>query len=128
MRVLDKPDGEIVPNLWCIGDANGKMMLAHAASAHGVSAIENIIGNNHVVDHDAVPAACFTHPEVAFVGLNEEQAKERAEKDGFESVPVATSARPGHSRGRRAMAREGARTTLGNAKAGYRARTTGTVQ
>merc|ERR1719487_1888147 len=84
MRVLDKPDGEIVPNLYCIGDANGKMMLAHAASAHGVSAIENIIGNNHVVDHDAVPAACFTHPEVAFVGLNEEQAKERAEKDGFE--------------------------------------------
>ena len=84
MRVLDKPDGEIVPNLWCIGDANGKMMLAHAASAHGVSAIENIIGNEHVVDHDAVPAACFTHPEVAFVGLNEEQAKERAEKDGFE--------------------------------------------
>ena len=60
------------------------MMLAHAASAHGVSAIENIIGNEHVVDHDAVPAACFTHPEVAFVGLNEEQAKVRAEEDGFE--------------------------------------------
>ena len=84
MRVLDKPNGDIVPNLWCIGDANGKMMLAHAASAHGVSAIENIIGNEHVVDHDAVPAACFTHPEVAFVGLNEEQAKVRAEEDGFE--------------------------------------------
>ena len=30
----------MVPNLWCIGDANGKMMLAHAASAQGVSAIE----------------------------------------------------------------------------------------
>merc|ERR1712084_148696 len=56
MRVLDKPGGEVVPNLWCIGDANGKMMLAHAASAQGISAVENITGNSHVVNHEAVPA------------------------------------------------------------------------
>jgi dihydrolipoamide dehydrogenase len=37
-------------------------MLAHAASAQGISAIENIVGRTHVVDHNAVPAACFTHP------------------------------------------------------------------
>ncbi|KAF5176324.1 Dihydrolipoyl dehydrogenase, partial [Thalictrum thalictroides] len=36
MQVLDK-DGNLVPNLYCIGDANGKMMLAHAASAQGIS-------------------------------------------------------------------------------------------
>lgn len=36
MQVLDKEGGEVVPNLYCIGDANGKLMLAHAASAHGV--------------------------------------------------------------------------------------------
>lgn len=33
MRVLTKEGGEVVPNLYCIGDANGKLMLAHAASA-----------------------------------------------------------------------------------------------
>ena len=33
MQVLDKAGGQVVPGLWCIGDANGKMMLAHAASA-----------------------------------------------------------------------------------------------
>ena len=38
---------------------------------------------SHEVDHEAIPAACFTHPEIAMVGLTEEQAKERAEKEGF---------------------------------------------
>jgi dihydrolipoamide dehydrogenase len=85
MQVLTKAeDGEIVPGVWCIGDANGKMMLAHAASAQGISAIENIVGREHAVDHDAIPAACFTHPEIAMVGPTEEQARERAEKEGWE--------------------------------------------
>lgn len=84
MQVLTKSeDGEVVPNLYCIGDANGKMMLAHAASAQGISAIENICGREHVVDHDAIPAACFTHPEIAMVGPTEEQCIERAEKEGW---------------------------------------------
>lgn len=84
MQVLSKHDGgEIVPHVYCIGDANGKMMLAHAASAQGISAIENIVGRHHVVDHDAVPAACFTHPEISMVGPTEEQCKERAEKEGW---------------------------------------------
>lgn len=84
VQVLDKPDGKVVPHLYCIGDANGKMMLAHAASAQGISAVENIAGKKHVVNHEAIPAACFTHPEIAFVGLDEAMAKERAEKEGFE--------------------------------------------
>lgn len=85
MEVLTKAEGgEVIPNLYCIGDANGKMMLAHAASAQGISAIENIAGREHEVDHDAIPAACFTHPEIAMVGPTEEQAKERAEKEGWE--------------------------------------------
>lgn len=66
-----------------IGDANGKMMLAHAASAQGISAIENIVGREHVVNHDAIPAACFTHPEIAMVGPTEEQAIKMAEEQGW---------------------------------------------
>jgi dihydrolipoamide dehydrogenase len=84
MQVLTKhEDGEVVPNVYCIGDANGKMMLAHAASAQGISAVENIVGREHVVNHSAVPAACFTHPEISMVGPTEEQAIEMAEKEGW---------------------------------------------
>lgn len=83
MQVLNKEGGEVIPGLWCIGDANGKMMLAHAASAQGISAVENMCGREHVVNHDAVPAACFTHPEISMVGPTEEQAKEIAEKEGW---------------------------------------------
>ena len=51
----------MVPGVYGIGDAHGKMMLAHAASAQGISAIESICGGAHEADHDAIPAACFTH-------------------------------------------------------------------
>ena len=76
-------DAQLIPNLYCIGDANGKMMLAHAASAHGISAIENIVGRPHVVNHNAIPAACFTHPEISMVGPTEEQCIELAAKEGW---------------------------------------------
>ena len=84
MRVLNKKDGATVPGLYCIGDANGKLMLAHAASAQGISAVENILGRPHAVNHNAIPAACFTHPEIAMVGLTEEQAKALGKEKGFE--------------------------------------------
>jgi dihydrolipoamide dehydrogenase len=85
MQVLSNHDdnAEVIPNLYCIGDANGKMMLAHAASAHGISAIENICGREHVVNHNAIPAACFTHPEISMVGPTEEQAVEMAATEGW---------------------------------------------
>ncbi|KAG1666541.1 hypothetical protein FOA52_014438 [Chlamydomonas sp. UWO 241] len=82
MEVLDK-DGKVVPNVYCIGDANGKYMLAHAASAQGISAIENMLGRPNVLNHLSVPAACFTHPEVSFVGMTEEKAQEVAKEQGF---------------------------------------------
>lgn len=84
MQVLaSHEDDTVIPHVYCIGDANGKMMLAHAASAQGISAIENIVGREHEVNHDAIPAACFTHPEIAMVGPTEEQCIERAEKEGW---------------------------------------------
>ena len=77
-------DGEVVPHLWAVGDATGKMMLAHAASGQGVVAVENICGREKTIDYRSIPAAAFTHPEISYVGLNEPQAKELAEKEGFE--------------------------------------------
>ncbi|KAH8051281.1 dihydrolipoyl dehydrogenase [Aureococcus anophagefferens] len=62
MRVLAGPGGAVADeHLYCIGDANGIQMLAHTASTQGVSAIENICGRKHVVNHEDIPAACFTH-------------------------------------------------------------------
>jgi dihydrolipoamide dehydrogenase len=90
MRVTDA-DGKLVEGLWCIGDANGKMMLAHAASAQGISAVENMCKRENVLNHNSVPAACFTHPEVAFVGLTQEQAEEKAKAEGFELAVSKTS-------------------------------------
>ncbi|KAK2990261.1 hypothetical protein RJ640_014713 [Escallonia rubra] len=90
MRVIDA-EGNLVPHLYCIGDANGKMMLAHAASAQGISVVEQVSGKDHVLNHLSVPAACFTHPEISMVGLTEPQAKEKAEKQGFEISIAKTS-------------------------------------
>lgn len=84
MRVKTGPEGDVVPNLYCIGDANGIQMLAHTASTQGVAAIEHICGRDRPIDHENIPAACFTHPEVAQVGLDEDAAKQRAQDHGFE--------------------------------------------
>jgi dihydrolipoamide dehydrogenase len=81
-------DGQPVPHLWAIGDATGKMMLAHAASAQGVIAVENICGRSRTVDYRSIPAAAFTHPEVSFVGLTEPAAKELGEAEGFKVANV----------------------------------------
>jgi len=83
-------DGEAVPHLWAIGDATGKMMLAHTASAQGVVAIENICDRPREIDYRSIPAATFTHPEIGSVGLTEPQAKELGEKEGFEVLSART--------------------------------------
>jgi dihydrolipoamide dehydrogenase len=69
-----------VPHLWAIGDATGKMMLAHTAAAQGAVVVDNIMGKKRTVDYRAIPAAVFTHPEIGFVGLTEPQAKEAGYK------------------------------------------------
>jgi dihydrolipoamide dehydrogenase len=68
----------------------GKMMLAHAASAQGIVAVENICGRDRTVDYRSIPAAAFTHPEISFVGLTEPAAKELGESEGFEVASVRT--------------------------------------
>jgi dihydrolipoamide dehydrogenase len=81
-------EGQPVPHLWAIGDATGKMMLAHAASAQGIAAVENICGRTRQIDYRSIPAAAFTHPEVSFVGLTEPAAQALAEAEGFQIQTV----------------------------------------
>lgn len=82
--------GEPVQNLWAIGDVNGKMMLAHSASAQGIAAVENICGRAREVDYLSIPAAAFTHPEISYVGMTEPAAKELGKAEGFEVASVKT--------------------------------------
>ncbi|MEJ2656416.1 MAG: dihydrolipoyl dehydrogenase [Desulfobacterales bacterium] len=66
-----------VPSIYAIGDLIPGPMLAHKASAEGIAAVESIAGLPGDVNYDAVPGVIYTWPEVASVGLTEEQVKER---------------------------------------------------
>jgi dihydrolipoamide dehydrogenase len=66
-----------VPDVFAIGDVVGKVLLAHVASHQGIVAASVIAGRaDEKMSYKAVPAATFTHPEVASVGLTEEKARE----------------------------------------------------
>jgi len=64
-----------LPGVWCIGDLACQPMLAHKASHEGVLVAEVISGQNRVFDAKTVPAVIFTSPEIASVGVTEEEAK-----------------------------------------------------
>ena len=66
-----------VKGVYAIGDVNGRMMLAHAASAQGQRALHAIMGKADDIKLDIVPSAVFTVPELAMVGLTEEQCAEK---------------------------------------------------
>ena len=66
-----------VPNIYAIGDATGKGMLAHWASAQAVAAVDTIAGNRTALAGDQIPGAIFTTPEIGSLGASEEQLKEQ---------------------------------------------------
>ena len=74
-------DGNLQTNvegIYAIGDCAGRQLLAHKASHEGISCVEHIAGESHGhVDYDNVPNCTYCHPEVASVGLTEEQAREQ---------------------------------------------------
>jgi dihydrolipoamide dehydrogenase len=75
--VVDERMQTNVPGIYAIGDVTGKWWLAHVASEQGVVAAENACGHAARMDYKSVPSCVFTHPEVASVGLTEEQAREQ---------------------------------------------------
>ena len=72
-----------VDGIWAIGDVVPGPMLAHKAEDEGIACAENIAGLTGIVNHDVIPSVVYTWPEIAGVGLTEEQAVEKAggEKD-----------------------------------------------
>ena len=68
-----------IPGIWAIGDVIPGPMLAHKAEDEGIAVAENIAGQIGIVNHAVIPGVVYTMPEIAGVGLTEEQAKERGE-------------------------------------------------
>jgi dihydrolipoamide dehydrogenase len=68
-----------VPGIWAIGDVIPGPMLAHKAEDEGVAAADNIAGHTGIVNHAVIPSVVYTFPEIAGVGLTEEQAKARGD-------------------------------------------------
>jgi dihydrolipoamide dehydrogenase len=81
------------PAIYAIGDLVPGPMLAHKASAEGIAAAQTIAGKFGEVNYDAIPAIVYTAPEVASVGLTEEQVKARG-------IPYVTGVYPFTGNGR----------------------------
>jgi dihydrolipoamide dehydrogenase len=74
--VVDEHTATNVPGIYAIGDVTGGVMLAHVASRQGEVAVENMMGHPVAMDYRAVPNCVFTLPEIAGVGLTEEETKQ----------------------------------------------------
>ncbi len=82
-----------VQHIYAIGDVTGQPMLAHKAVHEGKVAAEVICGLPSAFDVVAIPSVAYTHPEVAWVGLSEAQAKEQGLEVEVGKFPWAASGR-----------------------------------
>ncbi|NNF13860.1 MAG: dihydrolipoyl dehydrogenase [Gemmatimonadetes bacterium] len=92
-----------VAGVYAIGDVAGRQLLAHKASHEGIVCVEHIAGeSHHTVDYGNVPNCTYCHPEVASVGMTEEEAKEAGhdiEVGKFPWVGIGRAVASGHSDG-----------------------------
>ncbi|NLT12861.1 MAG: dihydrolipoyl dehydrogenase [Clostridiales bacterium] len=72
--IADRAMRTNIPHIYAAGDINGQLMLAHAASKMGEIAAENAMGKASTCDLSAVPSCVYTMPQVASVGMTEEEA------------------------------------------------------
>lgn len=79
-----------VDHIYAIGDVTNIMQLAHVAMHQGIVAVDNILGENTMMNYDAIPSVIFTSPTIANVGLSEEMCKEN--DVDYEVVKVPYSA------------------------------------
>jgi dihydrolipoamide dehydrogenase len=101
--VVDELMRTNVPGVYAIGDVAGNQLLAHKASHEGIVCVEHIAGQGHgTVDYGNVPNCTYCDPEVASVGLTEEQAKAKGydiQVGKFPWVGVGRAVAAGHTDG-----------------------------
>ncbi len=89
----DKTLRTSAPNIFAIGDAIGNPMLAHKASREARVAVEALLGKRSVFDNVALPNVIYTDPEIAWVGLTENEAKKEGREHKVSRFPWAASGR-----------------------------------
>ena len=82
-----------VPSVWAIGDVIPGPMLAHKAEDEGIAVAENIAGLTGIVNHDVIPSVVYTWPEIAGVGLTEEDAKAKYGEVKVGKFPMLANSR-----------------------------------
>jgi dihydrolipoamide dehydrogenase len=82
-----------IPNVYAAGDVTGKSYLAHAASRQGEVVVNNISGTGDLMRYNAIPSVIYTNPEIASVGITEQEAQKRKTRYILSSVPMAYSGR-----------------------------------
>jgi len=82
-----------VPHVYSIGDIRGNPMLAHKAAHEGHVAAEAAAGHKAYFDARVIPSVAFTDPEIAWVGLTEDEAKKNGAKVGVAKFPWTASGR-----------------------------------
>ena len=82
-----------VPNVYAIGDCNGKLMLAHTAYREAEVAVNHMLGIKDEMKYDNVPSIIYTNPEVASVGLSKAAAEEKGLKVKEVKVAMQMSGR-----------------------------------
>jgi dihydrolipoamide dehydrogenase len=82
-----------VPHIYSIGDIRGNPMLAHKAAHEGHVAAEAAAGKKAFFDARVIPSVAYTDPEIAWVGVTEEEAKKAGQKVGVSRFPWAASGR-----------------------------------
>lgn len=82
-----------VPHVYAVGDAVRGPMLAHKASHEGVMVVERIAGRKPSVNYDCIPNVIYTHPEVAWIGLSEEEASAQGLDPEVGRFPFAANGR-----------------------------------
>ncbi|HKI37603.1 MAG TPA: dihydrolipoyl dehydrogenase [Gemmataceae bacterium] len=82
-----------VEGVYAIGDLIAGPMLAHKAEEEGIALAERLAGRKTHVNHDAIPSIIYTHPELAAVGLTEEQVKDAGREYRVGKFPFAANGR-----------------------------------
>ena len=82
-----------VPNIWAVGDVVRGPMLAHKGSEEGIMVAERIADKHAQVNYDLVPSVIYSHPEIAWVGSNEDELKLESVDYKVGKFPFAASGR-----------------------------------
>jgi len=85
--LVDKNMKTNIPCVYAIGDVTGGYLLAHVASHEGIIAAENILGRKTEMDYRSVPICIYTDPQIASVGLSEQEAQKKGHSVRVSKLP-----------------------------------------